>query len=57
MTKCTNQTKLFELSKGGMATSGGSQRYRLKDDIRYSHILNPKKQVVLLQKHRIQLPL
>jgi len=42
MTKYTNRTKLFELPKGAMATSGGSQRYRLKDGIRYSQILNPK---------------
>ncbi len=34
--------KLYELSRGGMATSGDSKRYLLKDDIRYSHILNPK---------------
>ena len=33
--------KLYELSKGGMATSGDSKRYILKDNIRYSHILNP----------------
>ena len=34
--------KLYELSHGGMATSGDSKRYILKDKIRYSHILNPK---------------
>ena len=34
--------KLYELSRGGMATSGDSKRYLLKDGIRYSHILNPK---------------
>lgn len=34
--------KLYELSRGGMATSGDSKRYLLKDGIHYSHILNPK---------------
>lgn len=30
------------LYQGGLATSGDSQRYLLKDGVRYSHILNPK---------------
>jgi len=34
--------KLYELSQGGMATSGDSRRFLLKEGIRYSHILNPK---------------
>jgi thiamine biosynthesis lipoprotein len=29
------------LSQGGLATSGDARRYLLKDNIRYSHILNP----------------
>jgi len=35
-------SKLYELSRGAMATSGDSKRYLLKAGIRYSHILNPK---------------
>lgn len=31
-----------KLSQGGIATSGDSRRFLLKDGIRYSHILNPK---------------
>lgn len=31
-----------QLSKGALATSGDARRYLLKDNIRYSHILNPK---------------
>ena len=31
-----------ELTKGAFATSGDARRFLLKDDIRYSHILNPK---------------
>lgn len=31
-----------KLNKGGIATSGDSRRFLLKDGIRYSHILNPK---------------
>jgi thiamine biosynthesis lipoprotein len=31
-----------KLSYGGIATSGDSRRFLLKDGIRYSHILNPK---------------
>ena len=42
ITQTPSTTKLFELSQGGMATSGDSKRYLLKDGIRYSHILNPK---------------
>lgn len=33
---------LLSLSGGGLATSGDSQRYLLKDGIRYSHVLNPQ---------------
>ncbi len=33
---------LFELESGGIATSGDTSRFLLKDGIRYSHILNPK---------------
>jgi len=32
----------IKLSKGAFATSGDARRYLLKDNIRYSHILNPK---------------
>ncbi len=32
----------LRLAAGGLATSGDSKRYLLKDGIRYSHILNPK---------------
>lgn len=31
-----------QLSKGALATSGDARRFLLKDNIRYSHILNPK---------------
>jgi len=31
-----------KLSQGGIATSGDSRRFLLKEGIRYSHILNPK---------------
>jgi len=31
----------IQLSAGGLATSGDSRRYLLKDGIRYGHILNP----------------
>jgi len=31
-----------ELTKGAFATSGDARRFLLKDNIRYSHILNPK---------------
>ena len=31
----------FELVQGGIATSGDTRRYLLKDGIRYSHILDP----------------
>jgi thiamine biosynthesis lipoprotein len=32
----------FELERGGIATSGDTRRYLLKDGIRYSHILDPR---------------
>ena len=32
----------FELVHGGIATSGDTRRYLLKDGVRYGHILNPK---------------
>ena len=32
----------FELVQGGIATSGDTRRYLLKDGIRYSHILDPR---------------
>lgn len=32
----------IELSEGALATSGDSQRFLLKDGVRYSHILNPQ---------------
>lgn len=31
-----------ELSKGAFATSGDARRFLLRDNVRYSHILNPK---------------
>ena len=33
---------LLSLAGGGLATSGDSRRYLLKDGVRYSHVLNPK---------------
>ncbi|KPJ92974.1 MAG: hypothetical protein AMJ55_08915, partial [Gammaproteobacteria bacterium SG8_15] len=32
----------FELIRGGIATSGDTRRYLLKDGVRYSHILDPR---------------
>ena len=32
----------FELVRGGIATSGDTRKYLLKDGIRYSHILDPR---------------
>ena len=32
----------IDLYQGGLATSGDARRYLLKDDVRYSHILNPQ---------------
>lgn len=34
--------KEYELLRGGIATSGDTRRYLLKDGVRYSHILDPK---------------
>lgn len=33
---------LLSLAGGGLATSGDSRRYLLKEGVRYSHVLNPK---------------
>lgn len=33
---------LLKLAKGGLATSGDSRRFLIKDGHRYSHLLNPK---------------
>ena len=38
----TQNTKVFELRQGALATSGDARRYLLKDGIRYGHILNPR---------------
>lgn len=35
-------TRLVHLSRGGLATSGDSRRFVLKDGVRYSHILDAK---------------
>jgi len=40
--KSRHSAEEFELIRGGIATSGDTRRYLLKDDIRYSHILDPK---------------
>ena len=40
--KTKNRMKEYELLRGGIATSGDTRRYLLKDGKRYSHILNPK---------------
>lgn len=40
--KTKQQVKEYELESGGVATSGDVHRYLLRDNIRYSHILNPK---------------
>ena len=41
-TTTQQSTEEFELLRGGIATSGDSRRYLLKDGIRYSHILDPR---------------
>jgi FAD:protein FMN transferase len=33
---------LIEIGEGALTTSGDAKRFLLKDDVRYSHILNPK---------------
>jgi thiamine biosynthesis lipoprotein len=33
---------LIDLAEGALATSGDSNRYLLKDGVRYSHILDPR---------------
>ena len=38
----TGAGRLLKISKGGLATSGDSRRFLLKDGKRYSHVLNPK---------------
>lgn len=40
--KQQHSSEEFELVRGGIATSGDTRRYLLKDGIRYSHILNPR---------------
>lgn len=37
-----DDVKKFQISRGGVATSGDSRRYLLKDGIRYGHILAPR---------------
>jgi FAD:protein FMN transferase len=34
--------RMLEISSGGLATSGDSRRFLLKDGVRYPHILNPR---------------
>lgn len=38
----SNQTMVISLSQGALATSGDAKRFLLKNDTRYSHILNAK---------------
>jgi thiamine biosynthesis lipoprotein len=33
---------LLELSRGGLATSGDTHRFLLREGVRYGHILDPK---------------
>lgn len=40
--KRNHSSEEFELIRGGIATSGDTRRYLLKDGIRYSHILDPR---------------
>jgi len=40
--KLVHSHEEFELIRGGIATSGDTRRYLLKDGIRYSHILDPR---------------
>ncbi|WP_269619978.1 FAD:protein FMN transferase [Zhongshania sp. BJYM1] len=36
------QSAMIQLKRGGLATSGDANRYLIKDNIRYPHVLNPK---------------
>ncbi|WP_412973352.1 FAD:protein FMN transferase [Glaciecola sp. MF2-115] len=36
------QTVLVRIAQGGLATSGDANRYLMRDNVRYSHVLNPK---------------
>jgi thiamine biosynthesis lipoprotein len=36
------KTVLVRIARGGLATSGDANRYLLKNDVRYSHVLNPQ---------------
>ena len=40
--KAKHSVSEFELERGGIATSGDTRRYLLKDGVRYSHILDPR---------------
>lgn len=37
----TYKTVMVKIARGGLATSGDANRYLLKNDVRYSHVLNP----------------
>lgn len=38
----SSASRIVKIHHGGLATSGDSRRFLLKDGVRYSHILNPK---------------
>lgn len=40
--KTMYKTIMVRIARGGLATSGDANRYLVKDDVRYSHVLNPK---------------